>query len=162
MDTIKKIVGIALIAFVVSFGTTKLFGPSVGMIGSTPTFHAYQGGTDNNTYREGDILVASKSASVFELSRVASGSAGQVLTPNSSGHPSIGWTNNLVGNLVIGRSTASSSSIYAAEVGAGTTASASFLISGKGCIQMLNSAGQTVYARVVGTTWTVNTTKCHQ
>ena len=88
-----------------------------------------------------DIGQASVSGN-FEISGTASGSTG------------------FFTKFVIGLSKVASSSAYDLEVGPGTTATASLLFSGKGCIQMLNTAGAPVYLRVVGTTLTVNQLEC--
>ena len=74
----------------------------------------------------------------------------------------------LTSNLIVGGTTTSQSSgLYTAEFGGGAgTASVSILfgsstVSSKGtCFQMKNSAGEWVYARVAGTTWTVNYIRC--
>lgn len=72
---------------------------------------------------------------------------------------------NITSNLIVGSATASSSAgLYVAEfVSAATT---SVLFGGSSgtlgtCLQMKNTTGGVVYARIVGTTWTVNATKCH-
>src|SRR3989344_8512871 len=64
-------------------------------------------------------------------------------------------------NLVVGSNVASSSSIYTAEFGGFDPATVSILFGGDSsstgtCFQMKNTAGAWVYARIVGTTWTVN------
>jgi len=71
-------------------------------------------------------------------------------------------------DIIVGHNVASSSSTYVAEFGGGAgTATVSLLFgssdaSSKGtCLQMKNTIGTWVYARVVGTTWTVNTIPCH-
>jgi len=74
-------------------------------------------------------------------------------------------------DVVAGSGTASSSSVYTGEfTSSGTTASTSILLAPssstttKGtCIQLKDSTGAWVYARVVngGTTFLVSTTKCH-
>lgn len=66
-------------------------------------------------------------------------------------------------NIVVGSNVASSSTGYVAEFV--STATTSVLFGGssttKGtCLQMKNQAGAPVYARVVGTTWTVNAISC--
>lgn len=66
-------------------------------------------------------------------------------------------------SFVVGSNLASSSTAYVAEfVSAATT---SVLFGGSSatlgtCLQLKNTTGGTVYARVVGTTWTVNALEC--
>src|SRR3989344_7895837 len=64
-------------------------------------------------------------------------------------------------NLVVGSNVASSSSIYTSEFGGFDPATVSILFGGNSssngtCFQMKNTVGAWVYARIVGTTWTVN------
>ena len=65
-------------------------------------------------------------------------------------------------DLIVGAAAASASSLELSVLDA--TATASFGLDSGGavgsCIEMRNTVGATVYARVVGTTWTVNTTSC--
>lgn len=79
---------------------------------------------------------------------------------------------NVTKSLVVGATTASSSTGYGgytAEFNSATVGTASFLFAGGRdavsttgtCFQMKNTSGNWVYARVVGTTWTVNTLECH-
>jgi hypothetical protein len=68
-------------------------------------------------------------------------------------------------SLVVGSNTASNS-LYTAEFGGADTATVSILFGGdnssKGtCLQMKNTIGAWVYARIVGTTWTVNSLECN-
>lgn len=69
-------------------------------------------------------------------------------------------------DIVVGASTASSSTKYVAEFTAGTTATTSVLFGGnsttKGtCLQLKNTEGGWVYLRIVGTVVTVNAVGCH-
>lgn len=66
-------------------------------------------------------------------------------------------------SFVVGSNVASSSTAYVAEFV--STATTSVLFGGSSatlgtCLQMKNTTGGTVYARIVGTTWTVNAIKC--
>ena len=66
-------------------------------------------------------------------------------------------------NLVVGLNVASSSTAYVAEFV--STATTSVLFGGSSatlgtCLQFKNTEGQTVYARIFGTTWTVNANEC--
>lgn len=68
-------------------------------------------------------------------------------------------------NVIAGGTTTSSSTIYSAEfTSTGTT---SVLFGGSSsttgtCLQLKNSAGGNVYARINGTSWSITTIKCHQ
>src|SRR3989338_1722676 len=65
-------------------------------------------------------------------------------------------------SLVVGGKTASSATAYIAEFKSTATPSVFFGSSGsKGsCLQLTNTLGKPVYARVVGTTWTVDAQSC--
>ncbi len=102
---------------------------------------------DGKSFFDGTASVASD----FEVTGYASASKGFFQT-----------------DLVVGHNVASSSTIYLAEFGGGAgTATVSLLFgsstaSSKGtCFQMKNDVGTWVYARIAGTTWTVNAIKCH-
>ena len=67
-------------------------------------------------------------------------------------------------SFVVGSNVASSSTVYVAEFV--STATTSVLFGGSSttlgtCLQMKNTAGQPVYARVIGTTFTVSAVECH-
>ena len=71
-----------------------------------------------------------------------------------------------VTKFVTGADTASNS-LYTAEFGGDDTSSVSILFGSNSssvgtCFQMKNTVGAWVYARIEGTTWTVNTTECNQ
>lgn len=102
---------------------------------------------DGKAFFDGTASVASD----FEVTGYASASKGFFQT-----------------DIVVNHNVASSSSIYVAEFGGGAgTATVSIMFgsssaSSKGtCFQMKNDVGTWVYARIVGTTWTVNSIKCH-
>lgn len=68
-------------------------------------------------------------------------------------------------NLVAGGSTASSSTIYSAEFLSTGTTSINFGGSSTTlgtCLQLKNSTGGNVYARINGTSWSITAIKCHQ
>ncbi len=111
---------------------------------------------DGNVFFDGK---ASVSGNFQTAGRIRAGTASHSFTGDFS----------VSSNLLIGGTTASNSSgLYVAEFGGGSgTATVSLLFgsssaSSKGtCFQMKNVAGEWVYARVVGTTWTVNQLECH-
>lgn len=83
---------------------------------------------------------------------------GGVLSPDKNTFSNFFVTDS----LVAGSSTASSSTTYIAEFISTATPSLNFTSTGSvgSCLQLTNTVGQNVYARVVGTTLTINTLSC--
>src|SRR3989338_6628180 len=113
---------------------------------------------DDNAFFDAKVSVSGN----FETSgRIRAGTASHSFTGDLS----------VSSNFLVGSSTASQSSgLYTAEFGGGSTNTATVSIlfgssaaSSKGtCFQMKNETGDWVYARVIGTTWTVNSLECNR
>src|SRR3989344_3119572 len=108
--------------------------------------------TDGNVFFDGKASVSSN----FQMS-------GRFVSDTAASHSFTGDL-NITSDLVVGSATASgTANMYTAEFV--STATTSVLFGGSSttqgtCLQMKNTTGGAVYARILGTTFTVNATSC--
>src|SRR3989338_6735314 len=144
--------------------------------GTTATTEAHYISTTNDVLVNGDLEVdgsasfagpASISNALYISTQGKTGNVGVGTTSPITKFEVLGTASSTIGfvsqSFVVGGKTASSATAYIAEFVSTATPSILFGSSGgtKGtCLQMTNTAGGTVYARIIGTTWTVNAQNC--
>ena len=144
-----------------------------GVPGATATVAYSRFGTGTTgtpgEFASADDLLITGSLEVDGKASVASNfqMSGRFIADTAASHSFTGDV-NISSYLVVGSATASKSgNTYVAEFVGPSTATVSILFGGstassKGtCFQVKNTVGDWRYVRIVGSTWTVNTIRCH-
>lgn len=145
-----------------------------GVPGATATvaYSRFGVGTTGNTveFNAANDLLITGSLEVDGKASVAGNfqTSGRFIADTAASHSFKGdliLTSDLI---VRGTVTSQSSGLYTAEFGGGAGTATISLLFGSStasslgtCFQMKNTVGDWVYARILGTTWTVNYVKCH-
>lgn len=169
-STVFEVQGTASASYFFTQNTLQV----AGVPGATATvaYSRFGTGTTGNTgeFNAANDLLITGSLEVDGKASVAGNfqTSGRFIADTAASHSFVGdliLTSNLIAR---GTVTSQSSGLYTAEFGGNAgTATISLLFgsstaSSKGtCFQMKNTVGDWVYARILGTTWTVNYVKCH-